>query len=326
MGEKKELRRELEDERQYTTALTKRVAELEGETQALALALATQAPQLESGFRLTSDPVDPTIRDRIAKALGIQLAAGEILTDHVILAAVERIHKPSTNVENPEEGMVYKRGETLAEAVAHGRAERTELADRVQQLTNVIGRVAGALGLGQWNKDGDEIVEKANRWNTFALWLKKRYQEAVGRAELAHRLDEQALAHDSAVAEREAVVAELRTVLAGLVAEKDLAKYIQKRPQTIGGLAFTEAMEPYKGPQLTGERWLDLPFTSADIKMLADFLRPNAEHDSRWLELMARVSQSSVLADDLCDFMNLVLLPALRRQRAGAAAAQPQVH
>lgn len=320
MGEKRELRRELDDTKELALVQTKRIDELERENEQLrSTALALPAGDGNEPYRLVTDPVDITVRAGIAKSLGIVIPPGGELLDSDILIAVERLRHDHT-----QEDMPSKPGESLAEAVAHNKAERSDLLDRLTNANLIVGRLAAALGVGQWSQDGVEIVEKAQRFSVFAHWLKRRHNDAMQRLDLAKTVVDQADGDEVAVLEREAVVAELRTIISALVAEKDLAKYIQTKATTVGKSVLDLA--EHGAPARVDAPWLDRPFTVTDVKTLAGIGVTESSRPVQLLALLDAVTRSQVAMEDLVTFMNLVVLPTLRRLYTPPLAPITSVH
>lgn len=302
MGEKKELRNEL--------ALIKSNQEQllnENEQLRQQLDLAENGPP----FRMLTDPKQVTIRAEIAQKLGIDpssYANGQI-TDDMILEAVRRLHNPHHDMSHGDALMVSKK-DTLAEAMEQNRKERSELDHGLTQARGTVQRLAGALGVSEWNKDGDEIVEKAQRWGVFAYWLKKRLGEIMAGPP-AGADDEADLAHARA--------GELRTVLAALMSEEKLAKFIQNKPVKVSPtlLDLAENGAP------KGNTYLDVEFNYNDVRLIAAGIEKYASAlpvdvgEARVDQLMLvfkRLVESTAAREEFLSIMNLVVLPLLRRQ------------
>jgi hypothetical protein len=301
MGEKKELRNEL--------ALVKsNQQQLLDENEQLRQQI--NANENGAPFRMLTDPKQISLRAEIAQKLGIDPASyadGQI-TDDMILEAVRRLHNPHHDISHGDALMVEK-NDTLAEAMAQNRKERSELDIGLTQARGTVQRLAGALQVSEWNKDGDEIVEKAQRFGIFAYWLKKRLGELA--------------APNAESLTRESRSEEIRTVLAALIGEEKLAKFIQNKPVKVSPtlLDLAENGAP------KGNTYLDREFDMSDITILQKatekFAVASGEvNDPRIDQVMLvfkRLSESAAAREEFLSIMNLVVLPLLRRQHPAYA-------
>jgi hypothetical protein len=295
MGEKKELREEL--------ALTRRTADqLERENELLRQQIA------ESGaappFRMITDAPPTPVRLQIAIKLGIDPVSyqGVGLTDEMILEAVERLRNPHLEGHDGYgDALVVTKADSLAEAVAHNRRERSTLESGLSMSRNIVGRIAGALNVGQWNPDGDEIVEKAQRFGVFQHWLRKRLRE--------HEASQQ-----NTDLHGEALANEIRLVLVALIGEKTLAKLLQNKPIKVS----KTMLEIAETPAPTGNTYLDRPFDAEDVLWIRDALKKvaglNSHRVDQLMLVFERIQKSAAATEEFLAFMNALVLPTLRKQ------------
>jgi hypothetical protein len=243
--------------------------------------------------------------DAIAHELGIHV------DDLNLGAALEAIHKELLRIKNPgadtspETGnALLSKGDSLAQAIQHNVAQAQHLSDELTRARALLGRVAGALQVGQWDADGTEILEKVQRWESLKHALRRRIRELrtlheTWRTESDDVLD---------------IADELQALLARLMAPKDLAKWLDGKPSgvaspTVAALATIHAPTPLR------------PFTLTDLARLSNCARSangGANTDElQWLpRTMAAIAASIVVSGEFVNLMNLVILPALTRLRA----------
>lgn len=319
MGEKKELRAELAVAKRTNEQLLAENEALRSQLEEKALVVGgSYAPPFRlprdiedeldapAPLRLVTDHAPTPTRERIAIALGIDRSSYQNgITDEQILEAVERLRNPGGSDHHPD-AVVMTKGDSLADAIQHNRKERSTLEESLVQARNVINRVAGALGVGQWNTEGDEIVDKAQRFGVFAYYLRKRHNE------LLQTID--ALPIGAPVVEPE-LAAEVRKILAALVGDKELARILQNKPvkasKTVLDLAET--------PAPTGmNTYLERPFDKEDVFWIRDALKKIAGTTvSRVEQLMLvfeRIASSPAAIEEFTSWMNAVVLPVLRKQ------------
>ncbi len=133
-------------------------------------------------------------------------------------------------------------GSDLETAIATYRAETSTARDELAKARLVINRVAGAMQIDRWDADGTELIERAQRWNTFQVMLRRRTQAlaASGRFEVA---------------------AELRSQLALLMSKPEHEAWVRSLPDGAASDAVVQAFE----------RGAQYPATMADLD--ADIIR-----------------------------------------------------
>lgn len=312
---------ELERERARSTQLRNQLntalvrAEPQGEDTALLrendelrqrLAEFEDAPA--QGIRLVTDGRGPeawSTRAKITKALGIDVPDGAEASDDIILEVIHRLKGPTSD---GEEGAMVKRNESLADAVLQNKGERAKLADRLQAADGIVNRLAATLQVDRWGPDGAEIVEKAQRFSTFHYWLKKRLL-AIGDPN-----------RDLNRERAEAVTLELRTVIAALVGDAQLAKLIQTKPVAVSKtiLDLAENRPP-------AETWRFEPGDFHKIESALDKVALDVEQGAAPVGIKFRVREladlflqlhASAVNTDLVEYINLVVVPALARLKA----------
>jgi hypothetical protein len=307
MGKKKEaLKNEL--------AMTRRsVEQLESENQHLRQQLidGTPAPP----FRLITDAKPTPVRAQIAIALGIDPATYQGgVTDEMILEAVERLRNPHMH-DSPGDALVVDKKDSLAEAIQHNRAERSTLEGALARSRNIVNRLAGSLQVGQWNEDGDELVEKAQRFGVFWHWLRKRLREHEGSLEASAAAVGTSNFADIGVVVHGELVKECRLILAALIGDKELARILQNKPAKVSKTVLDLA----ENPAPTGNLYLDRPFDGEDVLWIRDALRKLAgPHSSKRIDqlmlVFERMVPSTAATAEFVSWMNAVVLPVLRKQ------------
>lgn len=284
----------LEDE---NAALRQRVEELE--QQPAAITLVTDRHDSERW----------STRARITKLLGIDAPPGAEASDEAILEVLERLRGPASD---GDEGALAKRNETLAEAVHHNKGQRAELDDRLTQSKNIVNRIGAIMGVDRWNTDGDEIIEKVQRFSTFKHWLKKRLLTAADRVKITSTEPFTADVVASLVVV--GIEEEIRTILAALVGDAQLAKLLQnskaKATPTVLDLAENQPPAPAA-----------FAFQHEDIAAVEQLLNARTGASNAHLDELGRLFlelRSAGVAADLVAFMNTVVVPALAKLRGPA--------
>jgi hypothetical protein len=307
MGKKKELAHELELTKLALRGAAQTHEQLLAENEALRAQMAegVSAPP----FRLVTDPVESPTRVKIARALGIDLDTAGTITDEMILVAVERLRNPHLDDGDRagvKDALVVGKNDSLAEAIQHNRAERAGLLDDVTRARSATSRVAAALGVSQWNKDGDELVEKAQRFGVFHYWLRKRLRDHEQAADLPLEINSMRGA---------LLAAEVRTILAALVGDKELARILQNKPVK----ASKTVLDLAENPAPTGNLYLDRLFDMSDVQLMRDGFRKLATglpgaRISQLALVFERMHESAAATEELVSWMNAVVLPILRKQ------------
>ena len=307
MGEKKELRKALEETR-HEMALVRQDLEMENNQLRAQLAEATSAP-----LKLLTDPKAISVRGKIAEVLGIDPTSYQGgVTDEMILEAVERLRNPHHDASFGDGIMVHK-NDSLAEAIHANRAERRELDDQLSRSRVLLNQVAGALGVSQLTPDGAELLEKAQRFSVFWHWVKKRMHEheaSVGDTTSNDPVVEQSVAVAQALAN------ELRTVLAVLLGEKRLSELLKNKPLKVSKDLLALAMEGAP----SGNTYLDREFTPEDTMHLAivfdSYMRESPVTNTRVGQLQLvfkQLERNPVARHEFTMLMNVLVLPLLRK-------------
>ncbi len=125
--------------------------------------------------------------------------------------------------------------DTLAEAIESNRDERRSLSRDLRQARQIVNQTAAALQVGEWDKDGSEIIERAQRLGIFLHTLQQRMKIVENPAIPTHH--DQGDAAERA-ARRKGASDELRGLLVQFMAPEAIAKIMATRP----AFAATPAM------------------------------------------------------------------------------------
>lgn len=315
MSKKQELKEELAIARRAAATATRDADQLHNENEALRQQLTENV--FAPPFRMVTDGAPTPVRVKIAQSLGIDPASTSAgITDEMILAAVERLRNPQLGsfadlhpTERPS--MAMTKSDSLAEAIVHNQKERSDLSTGLAQARNIVNRLAGALNVPLWNADGDEIVEKAQRFGVFAYWLRKRLHAADAQVD-AFTTSPLPVVPRADV--EKAVADELRTILSALISDKELARILQNKPvkvsKTILDLAET--------PAPSGTTYLDHAFDPDDVMWIHQELKKvsTTRHprvDQLFL-VFERMAKSAAATEEFVSLMNAIVLPVLRKQ------------
>lgn len=282
MGAKKELRQE-------NLELRQRLEDFEAENEKLR----------ERGGQLARQDVPPVrsgVLGRVAAELGVSGDGADL--EGGIIEAIDRIKNPDGDFGD---GPQVTKGDSLAQAIEHNAAERKELLRGVTAARAIVQRVAGALGVGQWDADGTEIIEKAQRWAMFAHAIKRRGEQYI-KAGLP------------------ALASAMRVLLVELVAPKDLAKFVAKLPEVPESVLET-AVATSRGDAPALERLItyqDVGYIKTALRDHRTFPTGGVRPMVGLLDLFTELDQSEQATEEFCMMMNLVVLPHLRRLRTPA--------
>lgn len=232
----------------------------------------------------------------IAREIGIGIHDPDALSDNdlgqTIYAEIHRITHPAADVDSDDRGLA--KGDTLAQAVAHGRGREHQLLADLTQARATLARIAEALQIqGKIDEDGTEILERVQRFANLKYTLKGRLAEMRKIANPAHEASRWA-------------IDELRFVLSLIVAPQVLAGWIANKPAAAATAAVLEQAEITPAvPSLT--------FTALDIQSIS--IRMQDYHNfPKLIDLLNRLSKSVVASIELVHFMNLIIIPLLDRQ------------
>lgn len=233
-------------------------------------ALANRAPGL--------NPYQSNVISQIWRELGIP---GDTMSEDEILAAVRNLKNAGGDVE-AEATPGTASGHSLVEAMAHGRQLEHGLREELTRARSIIGRVAGALQVSQWDADGTEIVERAQRVEK----AKHELRRVISVLRASSQFDQQPQ-----------IVDMVSSVLATLTSTAAVMKFLENKP------AAVRAMETAPTPDLGRFRAL----ATDDVLKIGSI---GHEPDLQDVLLALRSGPAGVLAD-FVTFMNLVIIPRL---------------
>jgi len=250
-----------------------------------------------------------TIILAIGGELGLNV--NESRHDEALMAIHEeilRVKNLGADVEAESGSKFLSAGKSLGQAIAHDHAQAEDLRDAVTQARAIVARLAAVMQIGQWDKDGTELLERAQKWETWKYDLMKRIRELRAHPERPIN---------------EAIASELQLQLDRLLTPKELQNWI-KSLEKAGAAVKVDAGPPV--PPYPFE------FRGADIVMVISGLEyrkssnviegfgPIGEHGNRRSDAMVDtfrdISLSRVATEEFARTMNLVILPILARQRA----------
>jgi hypothetical protein len=246
--------------------------------------------------------------ESIAKELGV-VAFGPEETLEAIYREIMRIKNPGADVAGDSDNPTVSKGDSLAQAIEHNLAQAQVLQAELVRNRGIVGRVAAAMQISQWDADGTEIIEKIQRWESFKHVLSKRIRDLRASATTSHSI-------------HIAVADELEAHLARLMAPKEFAKWLETKPK---GTVSPAVAELASSPAAAFE-----PFTEKHLADLAAGLREPVHLDGhgggrdslRYLdETFWDLAHSGAAGGELVRLMNLVVLPLLARQRAAFSSA-----
>lgn len=200
--------------------------------------------------------------------------------------------------------------DTLAESIEHNRTERINLGRDLRQSRQVVNQVAAALQVGQWDKDGTEIIERGQRLGIINHALRRRLK-AVEDLKVITPHDQGEAAERAA--RRKGASDELRGLMAEIMAPEALAKFLASKPSFAPTPAMFEAITapaPVEVPFLDSFTIDQLHWIIA-LADLADARLPDAAACRRLLLLLAR---SETAMSDVVAMFRGALLPILRTQ------------
>lgn len=252
----------------------------------------------------SSDPVALQL-EAIAHELGTSVQG---LT---VGAALEEIHRELLRIKNPGADISedtgnrrISKGDSLAQAIEHNLGQLQHMETELVRNRGIVGRVASAMQIGQWDAEGTEILEKVQRWETFKHVLGRRIRELDGAARA-----------DQSDPVPGPIARELESHLARLMAPKEFAKWLENKPKgTVSAAVAEVAALPV--PEFTA-------FTVQHLTHLANHVREPVHGDNRIYldETIWDVAHSATASEEFVRLMNLVILPIVARQRAATGAA-----
>lgn len=266
---------------------------------------------------LPVDPIfDPTIT-AIADELGLnveQMPLGEALS--AIHEEIVRIKSQGADVEAESGSKFLSAGKSLGQAIAHDHAQAADLRDGVTQARTIVARLAAVMQIDKWDKDGTELLERAQRWEGWKHELKRRVRELRSTPPYATVT----LAPNKPVGwvdVHKQIADELDRHLQRLLSTKEMADWLK----STAGAVKVDAGPPV--PPYPFE------FTSIDVGLISQAMEGESADPARGRSVMSEVERtdaiikvfdqiddSRVASDEFARTMNLVILPILARQRA----------
>ena len=257
-----------------------------------------------------SDLADPILA--IARELG--LGVGAMRHDEALAQIhqeILRIKNSGSDVQAESTDKALTKGDSLGEAVAHGHSQNAELRAEVTRARSIINRLASVMQVGQWDRDGTELLERAQQYENWKHDLKRRIRELC---------DGPALGVDE-VAVNGHIADELQAHLARLMAPKELAGWLKSRPprDVVRAATGTVVYLPYPFTFKTDDvALLHVEHRATGIRS-AMAIGNMGNGGSRYLEMsgvFGEIRESQVASEEFVRFMNAVILPILARQRA----------
>lgn len=248
-----------------------------------------------------------TSRD-IARELGLEVHEdlGAMLL--AIYAEILRVKNIGADIAAPSTNKALAKGDTLAQAIEHGHAQASDLRDGATQARAIVSRIAAVMQIPVWDKDGTELLERAQRWEGWKhelkariRWLRGGYSTPTLRARDVP--DEHA-------------ATELQVHLDRLLSPKELADWL-KANQRAGEVKVDAG--PLVAPYPFEFRAGDVVPILAALESRADVTvieKLGSTRTEGLVTLFRDISMSRVSTDEFTRTMNVVILPILARQRA----------
>jgi hypothetical protein len=261
---------------------------------------------------VTSDIILNEQIQAIAHELGLnmdEMPLSEALS--AILEEIVRVKNQGADVEAESGSKFLSAGKSLGQAIAHDHAQAAELRDGVAQARTIVARLAAVMQIGTWDKDGTELLERAQRWEGWKYHLMQRVKALRSAPE-----------HKANALERgtyEAVAVELQRQLDRLLSPKELQNWL-KALEKAGAAVKVDAGPPVP-PYPFEFRPSDggVIGRAIDESLSLDPDPPAPALRERLIEMSKvfdGIGNSQVSAEEFARTMNLVILPILARQRA----------
>lgn len=216
-------------------------------------------------------------------------------------AALSTILRTLEALKNPGDvaGETAK-GDSLLDAVRHGRdAEHQALGD-LRGARESLARIASALQIPHWDPANPEaaILERVQHWDGLKHMIRRR----ISLLETGYTV---ALDAMEGKPTHIAVMQDLKWVLTQIIAPIPLAKFLGKMPAAVAATPTVMQAADVSLPSMLDIR----PVTRDDVNIFT-----SGEDDHRYIiSIMQRIAGTD-LTVDLLNFLNLVVLPALRRR------------
>lgn len=251
----------------------------------------------------------------IARELGLNV---EQMPLHEALGAIyEEIlqaKNQGADVEAESGSKFLSAGKSLRQAIVHDHAQAADLRDGVTQARTIVARLAAVMQIDKWDKDGTELLERAQRWEGWKHELKRRVRALRGPMVAVDR--------DRAEATNGAIADELQRHLERLMSGKEMADWLKANEKT--GAVKVDAgppVPPYPFEVVASDAGL---IQNSLEELQPGTPRPGEAEAAR--AAMSRlnslgtvfqlISNSRVGSEEFARTMNLVILPILARQRA----------
>lgn len=230
----------------------------------------------------------------IAREVGVDTAGLDAA------GALSAIYQEILRIKNPGDvaGETGK-GDSLVEAIGHGRKMEHDLRDELRNARESLGRIAAAMQLPDWEpKDTGAILARIQRWESIKILVRRRLMGMTAMTP--------------------AVRDELRYILAQIIAPADLGKFLGKLPVVASSPSALQAAESPPAATM---------FTGDALVTIRDALQSQREGftSSRYpvpttLQSVERVFDAMAkwapVAVDFVDFLNLVVVPTLKHAQA----------
>lgn len=267
-------------------------------------------------------PIDRTVAEAALFGIELLVDIGRELGIDVIGQtpgdAARAIHAALLKLKNPgdvggDDGTPSSKGDSLAEAMSFGRKAEANLLEEVTRLRLIVQRVASAMQVPSWDKDGTELIERAQRWDQARYMVKRRIVEL----ESSNGSREGGVPCVETAARDHAAATELRFMLGLLASPKDIAKWLANKPKAVVTSQVLDVLEKPTGIEPFGE------LTPSDTVMLSESLTEGATlylQDSvaarqrNLCKVFTALARSVTASTEFCDLVNLIILPILARQ------------
>lgn len=245
-----------------------------------------------------------TIRD-IAHELGLNEAMDPAEALGAIHEEIVRVKNQGADVEAESGSKFLSANKSLGQAIAHDHAQAADLRDAATAARTIVARLAAVMQIGQWDKDGTELLERAQKWEMWKFDLMKRIKELRARPTVGVVVGTSSEVHatDMKVAD------ELQRQLDRLLSPKELGNWLKSLEKA----AAAGAVKMDAGPPVP-----PYPFKSSpsDATHILSAVRSRFADDCDLAILFKDIVGSRVASEEFARTMNLVILPILARQRA----------
>jgi hypothetical protein len=262
-----------------------------------------------SDFAPTLAELAPTIQ-AIAGELGLNV--NESRHDEALTAIHEeilRVKNLGGDVEAESGSKFLSAGKSLGQCIAHDHAQAEDLRDAATQARTIVARLAAVMQIGTWDKDGTELLERAQKWETWKYELMKRIRELrASRAGAMMSPEDGVLAGGIAV--------ELQRQLDILLSPRELQNWL-KSLERAGATVKVDAAAPPVPPYPFEFARRDLAYiANAFAGVPGGMSLADLERHQRIHRAIIEMGNSLVASEEFARTMNLVILPILARQRA----------